>query len=152
MNRSEFNMLDDENLIWLCVEPIIQQVQGKNLRIKSRIYAQLNDAQRALLLFQVLYGHAKQGMLLFFQQISYLANALDLWPALQSTMKFFNDPVMLDLVGKMENACHASQGKPENINGLDELDQLYRDNIATTVKLVSSYIRNNAAEFSQLED
>ncbi len=66
MKRQEFNMLDDEKLIWICVEPIIRKVRGKDPGVKSQVIMQLNNGQRALFLFQVLYGHTNNGIPLIF--------------------------------------------------------------------------------------
>ena len=62
-NIQESSKLDDEALIWVCVEPIVQKVRGKDPVIKSQVVMQLNTGQRALFLFQVLHGHANNGIL-----------------------------------------------------------------------------------------
>ncbi|OPX87128.1 MAG: hypothetical protein A4E54_01791 [Pelotomaculum sp. PtaB.Bin117] len=62
MKRQELDMLDDEKTLWICVGPIIRKVRGKDLGKKSQAIMQLNNGQRALFLFQVLYGHANNGI------------------------------------------------------------------------------------------
>ncbi|HWQ71980.1 MAG TPA: hypothetical protein VN370_06620 [Desulfitobacteriaceae bacterium] len=62
------------------------------------------NGQRALFLFQVLYGHANNGIPQFFTQVSYFADRLDIWAALKSRMKYFDDTEMLGLIEKMETA------------------------------------------------
>jgi hypothetical protein len=52
----------------------------------------------------VLYGHANNGIPQFFTQVSYFADRLDIWAALKSRMKYFDDTEMLGLIEKMETA------------------------------------------------
>lgn len=148
MKQQDFNMLDDEKLIWICVEPIVLKVRGKDPGIKSQVIMQLNNGQRALFLFQVLYGHANNGILQFFTQVSYLADRLDIWAALKSGMKYFSDTEMLGLIEKMETAYYEVTKQSENTILLDELERLYKERIPLTLKRIGSFIRNNPAEFT----
>lgn len=147
MRQQELNMLDDEQLIWKCVEPIIQKVRGRNPTIKSQVVMQLNNEQRALFVFQVLYGHANDGILSFFKQISYLADRLDIWDALKSAMEFFNDAEMLSIIKKMETAYYVTVEHRENTIPMDELDGLYAERIPFTLQQVGSFVRHNPAEY-----
>ena len=147
MNPQEFNILDDEKLIWICVEPIVQKVRGKDPAIKSQVIMQLNNGQRALFLFQVLYGHANNGIDQFFTQVSYLADRLDIWSALKSGMKYFNDTEMLSLIEKMEIAYYEAAKQSENTISRDELERLYVERIPFTLRRIGTFIRNNPAEF-----
>ncbi|MEI6102306.1 MAG: hypothetical protein WCP73_10760 [Eubacteriales bacterium] len=122
------------------------QARGKDPETKSRVLKQLNDGQRALFLFQVLYGHAHNGTAQFFGYLSYLTDQLDMWTALKSAMKYFGDTEMVNLIAKMEQA-YASKETP-----LDELDAQYQRLIPETVRRIGTYIRNNPTEFIQLED
>ena len=150
MNQQEFHMLDDENLIWIYVELIIRKVRGKAPATKSQIIMQLTNGQRALFLFQVLYGHANNGIPQFFAQISYLADRLDIWSALKSGMKYFNDIEMLSLIEKMETvyAYYEVAQRREDRILLDELEKLYKERIPFTLKRIGSLIRSNPAEFT----
>ena len=148
MEQQEFNILDDERLIWICVEPIIRKVRGKDPEIKSQVFMQLNNGQRALFVFQVLYGHAGNGILQFFAHIAYLADRLDIWAALKSGMNYFNDIEMLCLIEKMEAAYYSVTKQSENMISLSELEKSYKEGIPRTLKRVGSFIRNNPAEFT----
>lgn len=151
MTKNELTKLNDEQLIWACAQPLIWQVRGKDPLTKAQYMKTLSDAQRALFLFQVMFGHAHHGMKLFFEQIAYIAESMDFWAALKSSMKYFNDEQMLSLVGKMERAYIAlKQG--ENCSAvLNELDGQYDQRIPSTVKLIGSYIRNNSADFIEFD-
>lgn len=152
MTQAELAALDDEKLIWLCVEPLIRNARAKAPEVKLAVFRQLNGGQKALFSFQTLYGHANQGISRFFLQISYMTDTLDIWSALKSSMKYFGDSEMLTLIDKMEQLYYSDLKLNENIVLLNELDILYRDRITETVKLIGSYIRNNSDVFIQHED
>ncbi len=148
MNQHELSSLEDDKLIWMFVEPIILKTRGKDPSVKAQVYLPLKDGQRALFLFQVMYGHAGNGIIHFFSHISYLTDRLDLWAALKSAMKYFNDTDMLGLVEKMEIVYRAQTSQDQKLPTLEELDLLYREFIPQTLKRISACIRNNPEEFS----
>lgn len=152
MKQQEVDMLDDEKLIWICVEPIVRRVRGKDPGIKSRVVMELSNGQRALFLFQVLYGHANHGVSPFFHQISYLMDTLDIWSALKSGIRYFDDAEMLGLIEKMEGTYYAVMDQNENTILIDELDRLYKKKVPETLKRIGLYIRSNLTEFMQVED
>ena len=148
MTQQEFESLDDATLIWRCVEPSIREVRGKDPNTKSQAMKQLSGSQRALFLFQVLYGHAGNGVSAFFAQIAYLAESLDFWTGLQSAMKFFCDEEMLRVIEEFEHMyCMARQSQPVSPQELAELDQMYSARIPATLHRIAMYIRNHPAEF-----
>lgn len=147
MKQHELSSLDDEKLVWIFVEPIICKARGKDPSIKAQVYMPLKDGQRALFMFQVLYGHAANGIFQFFSQISYLADRLDIWSALKSAMNYFDDIEMLSLVEKMETAYFALSSQDKNTPALDELDKFYNEIIPQTLKRIGACIRKNPEEF-----
>lgn len=153
MTKQEFDTLDDAALIWRCVEPTILEVRGKDPKTKSRAMLQLNSSQRALFLFQVLFGHAGNGAAAFFTQIAYLAETLDFFSALKSAMTFFGDEEMLHIVGQFECAyCAVRQSQPVSAQELTELDQMYSARIPVTLHRIAIYIRNHPTEFLSIEE
>lgn len=62
IERKSFFSMDDRSLIWVCAEPTIRQIRGKDLAIKSEAYGTLNKGQQALLMFQILAGHSTYGV------------------------------------------------------------------------------------------
>lgn len=91
MELNEINSLPDTELIWHCIEPIINQTRAKDIKTKLNAYKNLPDDKRALFMVQVLYGHTDNGMKGFFVQISYLADAMDIWSAFKSAFNYFGD-------------------------------------------------------------
>lgn len=152
MTKNELTKLNDEQLIWACAQPLIWQVRGKDPLIKAQYMKTLSDAQRALFLFQVMFGHAHHGMKLFFEQIAYIAESMDFWAALKSSMKYFNDEQMLSLVGKMESAYIVLKQGNDCSAVLDALEKQYSASIPSTLNLIGACIRNNLSEFITVED
>jgi len=79
IKRLDFNSLNDKVLGWTCIEPTIQKIQGKNISIKSQVYAQLTSGQKSLLLFWILYGHTRNGIIQFFDEVDYFLVNIDIW-------------------------------------------------------------------------
>jgi hypothetical protein len=149
----------------VCVEPIIRQIRGKDFEVKSHIYKQLNTAQQALLMFQVLYGHSHNGIAQFYASVDYLLEKSVFWPELKAGLQYFRDDAMLQIIEKMEVIYHSGVIKqhqvaecsgifPKKIDAsasLDEINKLYNEIMPATLKRISDYIRNNPANFVQIE-
>ena len=81
----------------------------------------------------------------FFKYLSYL-NSLDVWSALKSAMKYFEDVEMMKLIERMETAyLDMSESSTEE---LKEIDMIYFEILPTTIKRIGDFIRNNPAEFT----
>ena len=152
MNRQEIYALQDEALIWACVEPYIQKARGKDPQTKAQVLRGVSGGPRALFLFQVLYGHAKQGIEPFFEHIDYLAEQLNVFQALQAAMRYFQDPEMLLIVEKMEQAFRAREKGLENAALMSELNSRYSARIPLTLKHIGQYIKNHPEEFHLFEE
>lgn len=147
MKQHELFTYNDEKLVWLIVEPIIRKARAKDPSIKAQVYMSLKDGQRALFMFQVLYGHATNGIFQFFSHISYLTDRLDIWSALKSAMNYFSDTEMLSLIEKMENFYTVLLSQDMNKPELMELDNLYNEILPRSLKIIGIRIRNNPSEF-----
>lgn len=173
MKRPVFDTLDDVALGWACIEPTIQQIRGKELNVKSQVYAQLTAGQRGLLMFWVLYGHARNGVAQFYSEVEYLLAHADLWSELKLGLSYFGDDAMLRLIEKMEGVYSVLVAKnrlggaelrsacAQNLHGdselpatvaVDRLDVMYNETAPATLKRISAYIRKNPGEFVQIED
>lgn len=56
------NNVDDLDLPWDCIAPIIMRIRGKSIFVKNEEYKKLNDGQKAIFSFHVYYDHAKVDM------------------------------------------------------------------------------------------
>jgi hypothetical protein len=152
MKRCVLTELEDERLIWAYAEPDINKVRGKSGPEKLQVFRELSDGQRALFMFQVLYGHMEHGTNGFYDQISYLADQMDIWAALRSGMRYFEADEMYDLIGKMEKGytCRA-EGRSDK-ETMEELDEIYRKLIPALVRSIAERIRSHPDNFLLLED
>lgn len=91
IKRADFYSFNDNDLGWVCIEPIIQKIRGRELNIKSQVYAQLTRGQKALFMFWVLYGHSNNGIIQFYNEMDYLIKNVDIWSELKSASAYFDD-------------------------------------------------------------
>ena len=152
MNRHELVKLEDEKLIWACADPVIQKVRGRSGLEKLQVFRKLGDGQRAVFMFQVMYGHMEHGVNGFYHQVSYLAEQMNIWPALIMAMRYFGFDEMIDLIGKMEDDYAGKADGRADKAITQKLDDVYRNLIPAAVKAVAERIRSNPADFILLED
>ena len=147
MKQEEFDLLDDESMIWFCVEPILKKTGKKDAAARTSALSELNDAQRSLFLFQLLYGYAGHGLKELYSQIEYLAEIADIWSGIKTGMQYFGDLDMLAVVSAMEKGFYEARNDPGNFVFLEALDRLYKETVPASVSLIAAYIRNNPEEF-----
>ena len=107
IERDVFHALDDVALIWTCIEPIIREIRGKNLSVKTEASAGLTEGQRALLMFQIVYGHAGGGSAMLFGSLSYLLSHQGMWDRLRDGMRYLGASDMLRVLDELEAAYPA---------------------------------------------
>lgn len=157
VKREDFEILEDDALIWTCIGPTILNIRGRNFSVKSEEYALLNPGQRALLMFRVLYGHSSNGVGELYSHLAYLLVNPGVWSQLKNGVTFFGDDDMAQIIEKMETIY---QGQKEGVfeknaevsESLNDLNQALRETLPLSVKLVASYIRSHAEEFVQIVD
>ncbi len=171
IKQKDFEALNDTSLIWTCIEPAIQQARGKNFAVKSEAYSHLTAGQRALFMFQVLYGHTANGIQEFYSNLQYLLSNKDVWSQLKKGMQYFADNDMMQIVEGMERVFEGIKTEESGVGaerhniltaGIDKnaeshasislLDKSFGDALPLTVKRVAAYIRDNADEFVKLID
>lgn len=147
MKIQELMGLEDDKLIWACVEPVMQKVRGRSGLEKLQVFRNLGDGQRALFMFQVMYGHMQHGTDVFYDHISYLAEQMNIWSALKSGMRYFGLEEMMVLIGRMEDnyACKEDGCADKKIT--EELDDIYRKLIPAAVKVVAERVRSHPDDF-----
>lgn len=171
MNRHAFDASDDASLVWACIEPTIQKIRGKNVTIKLDAYQYLSMGQRALLMFQIMYGHSSTGVLEFYRLIPYLPAKRGIWQELKRGMQYFGDSDMLQLLSEMEEEYSILEEKSHEagverfddyISHLDKDSELVssimrhsimlHETFSKTIKVIGAYIRNNPNEFVQFQE
>jgi hypothetical protein len=167
MKRQVFDSLDHDALGWACIEPAILQIRGKDLTVKSEVYAQLNTGQRALLMFRVLYDHARNSVTEFYCWVAYLLEQPKTWAEIRIGLRYFGDDAMLRLLENMKGVLEANQhvgaemrdvsfkdleDDLELLASVSRLYALFQEIAPETLKRISAHIRNNPGEFVQIED
>jgi hypothetical protein len=163
IERDAFNSMDDIPLIWACIEPTIRQIRGKNLAVKSEVASHLSPGQQALLMFQIFYGHSRDGAAGFFSSVNYLLSSRGFWLELEKGMNYFNDHAMAELIKDMEKAyVILGERQSEQIDiaierdvelkaAINQLDKRLFALIPAAIQLVASNIRTNPAEYVQFD-
>jgi hypothetical protein len=166
MKRDDFGTLDGIPLIWACIEPTIQKVRGKNFAIKSDVYAQLTDGQRALLMFQILYGHTLHGVEEFYIYHSYMLLNKGTRSQMINGMNCFGASGMVRFLDELHATYERFHDDMEQRNAqfddvkndtplytsLNRLNVLLRECLPETINLVSSFIQDNAEQFVKFDD
>lgn len=168
LNRREYEALSDAALIRACLDATIREIRGRDFKIKSQVYQRLESGQRALLMFQMLYGHSESGVTGFFC-LSYILSQASVWQELRHGAGYFGDYTLLNLIGEMEQVYaqlkdgHKDAG-PEQLEEIEAIGdstlQAAISNLNTrlsqilpiSVKLVGTYIRRHPYEFVNIED
>jgi hypothetical protein len=162
LKQKDFEMLDDISLIWTCIQPTIQNIRAKNFTIKLDAYSMLTDGQKALLMFQIMYGHTMNNVEEFFH-LHYILSNYNFWLEMKNGMDFFNAHDMKQFIDEMyftyelyyKNCniclCDIEKNSPLFFR-LSWLNKSYSDILPLTIILVASYIRNNSKQFVKFVD
>lgn len=143
IDRQVFDSLEENALIWACIHPLIHEIRGKDPIIKTEVYSSLTKGQRALLMFQILYGHTSDSAAEFFGMADILS-IKGIWGDLQNSMQYFGDDAMRSLLQEMEEAYKSGKTGRSTINSIDRKLQ---ERMPESIKLICSYIRSNPGEF-----
>jgi hypothetical protein len=142
MSKQTFESLDDASLLWACIEPVILEVRGKDLSVKNEAYSRLNIGQRALFMFQIFYGHAQNGIVRLFEDLSYLFVSPDVWAELKSSMQYFQAGAMAQFIGDLEHLYHTDGFRGSaNAPLIKRYDAIFQETLQNTVRLIGAYIR-----------
>ena len=169
MSRHALAAMDDAALIWMCVEPVIAKIRGKNFAVKTETYENLSADQQALMMFQVLRGHSSSGVMEFYRLIPYLPSRDGVWRELQKAMRYFEDDAFAQLLAGIEGdyravkAASAAGGMEDFADAVEKLgedselvasirrhDRLFHEAMPGAEKRVAAKIRSSWAEFLEL--
>ena len=162
LNHEAFLGYDDRTLLWTCIEPVIVKLRGRSYAFKSEFAVELTEGQRALLMFEVLLGHASGGVLPFFENMSYLLVHEGFWAELRRGAGYFQDEALLRYVADLEK-LHGSCCTPAgglSASGTDQtiareagrLDSLFSETFAASAARIAARIRENPSDFVDFAD
>ncbi|MFD2615038.1 DMP19 family protein [Paenibacillus gansuensis] len=126
ISKDEFTALDDERLGWACAGPTLVSLRGKDMGIKGEAMAALNEHQRSLCLFRVLYDHAKDSAPEYYGWICYLLERGDYWSGVLGALRFFEVQSMQELLNETRNTLEEYNrrlGRTWNQVSITDLDR-----------------------------
>lgn len=166
IKRKDFAALDGTALIWVCIEPTILKIRGKDFPAKADVYSQLTSGQRALLMFQILYGHTLRGVEELLFCLSYILSNQSIWSQMINGMKYFGASDMVRFLDVLYTIYERFRDDIEQHRlkfgktwtdaelsvSLSNLDALLRESVPATISLISSYIHDHAEQFVKFDD
>lgn len=162
LNQEAFLGYDDRTLLWTCIEPVIVKLRGRSYAFKSEFADALTRGQRALLMYEVLLGHASGGVLPFFENMSYLLVHEGFWAELRRGAGYFQDETLLRYITDLENLhgsyCTAagelttSGAKQAIAREAERLDGLFAETFAASAARIAARIRENPSDFVDFAD
>ncbi|WP_239617199.1 hypothetical protein [Cohnella mopanensis] len=167
MKQRDFDLLSEDSLGRACMEPIFQQIRGKNLPIKTQVISELNKGQQALCMFRVMYDHAKNSAAEFYCWMSYLLDQPGYWYGVMGGLSFFGDHAMHQLLEETKEILQArnlklsKQWSDASMSDLDKDEELHINVVSLFDRfqliaplshgIISSFIRSNPHEFVVIE-
>lgn len=155
IRQADFEALDDKELSWYCIEPIIQKIRGKSFSIKLKTYSNITQGQKSLLIFWIIYGHTHNGIIHFFREIEYVFSNMDPWDEFKKRIWCFEDKKLSLLVEDMEKLYSGLINKKDDLKLLskvDDLDQKICEILPDSFKYISIYIRKYFKEYVSFKD
>jgi hypothetical protein len=162
VSYQDFTSTDDKTLGWKCIEPVIQKIRGKNPEVKSAVYKSLTRGQQSLLVFWIIYGHARNGIKQFYGELDYLIVNPDVWQEFKVKYEYFGDDNFLNLIKELENVYHNHIKSVESISiylnntdsqiAIRQLDEKFNEIVPESIKKIGQFIRNNPDEFFHFND
>lgn len=166
LTRMKQELLQSENLSWLCIEPMLLAVRGKSPGAKLEMFNQLNEGQQALYLFYAFHNHANT-VDEFYWFSSYFIGELLAWKGLKTGVLFFQGYELIKVLEQMESVIHLKnkladgswkEASPADLERDTELNELispifkeYQINARKFIESTNTYIQDNPQEFIEIE-
>lgn len=94
--------LSSEQISWLCVQPMLLSVRGKDIAAKAEVYHQLHEGQQAMFLFYSYHNHTKS-LTEFYWFSAYNIIEIKSWQGIKNGMRYFNQNEMVNLLDDIEH-------------------------------------------------
>jgi hypothetical protein len=144
LTRIDLDAMDDDALISACLAPVIARIRGRGFDVKSTEYGRLPPAQRALLAFHVLNGHARE-VTSFWLYVRLFAMEWKVWSQLEDSARYFADDRLLEVYREVSTAVHDGSDRDDGV--ATALYTAYRAAVATTVRIAADHIRTYPHRF-----
>ena len=154
--------LKSESLSWICIQPMLLAVRGKDFSAKSEMYNQLSEGQKGLYLFYSFHNHT-QTLEEFYWFSAYHINELKSWNGIKRGLKHFNAISLSELLEDIEILVieQSEQGKTISPTDLENepklkdrvrvLNKKYENDSKTATEIMNDWIKANKTEFIEDE-
>ncbi|MGG3280002.1 hypothetical protein [Paenibacillus solani] len=159
--------LNKDNLSWLCIQPMLLSIRGRNLSAKSEMYNLLNEGQQALYLFYAFHNHSNS-ISEFYWFTTYFMGDLKAWDGVKKGVRFFKGDELLSILEQWEQVIHQKnrladgswrEVSPSDLDRDPELfdmtEPIYKEYQVLAhdfIEDMNEYIRNNKEDFFEIEE
>lgn len=167
MDRQQFASLETDKLGSACVAPTLNRIRGKSQALKEEVYKELTDGQKALLMFQILYGHAHSVEEFYWFMSEYVSQPRA-WSAQAAGLRYFQDEGMLRIYEKTKRLIESKQRELASMQrsfsvmdlehdaklraSMLQLYEQYGSAASDSLQRIGVYIRNHPEQFVQFKD
>lgn len=174
ISKRKFESLNGLELFQEILRDPINQVIGKNIEIKRKVYEKLTFSQKILFSLLLMLAHTKAGWLEFYHGAIFRGGYEQAFPALKEGLNQINDLEMLTIVNKYlklyeenlelmslegffnEKNSELSEERQIAIKAfkkfLFSIDQSYFSLRKKTIQKLEIYVQKNPEEFVNLQD
>ncbi|WP_336780870.1 hypothetical protein [Paenibacillus illinoisensis] len=153
-------------LSWLCVQPMLISVRGKDVAAKTEMYRQLNEGQQALFLFYSYHNHTKS-LAEFYWFSAYNIIEMKSWSGIRNGMRYFNQNEMVALLDNIERVIVGKnrvgdqwrevtptdlEQDPKLYPLIEELFILYRAQAQEVIVSINKEILQHQEMYFEIED
>ena len=100
--RVQAEDVHSKQLSWLCIQPMLVSVRGRDMAAKTEIYRQLHEGQQALFLFYSYHNHTKS-LAEFYWFSAYNIIEIKSWNGIKKGMHFFHLAEMATVLDQIES-------------------------------------------------
>ncbi|MEO2214501.1 hypothetical protein ABGV40_26895 [Paenibacillus amylolyticus] len=112
-----------KQLSWLCIQPMLVSVRGRDMAAKTEIYRKLHEGQQALFLFYSYHNHTKS-LAEFYWFSAYNIIEIKSWHGIKKGMRFFRLDEMMTVLDQIESL----------ITDTNKMGEAWREVLATDLE------------------
>lgn len=155
--------LANPQLSWLCIQPMLLAVRGKDLEAKREIYNRLNEGQQALYLFYSFHNHTRT-LAEFYWFAAYKIHELHAWNGIRQSVLYFQDNELAGLMKEMESVLIKAAERynpaspsdleqdPELAETIMQLQARYRGCAEETIHRMNAWVLAHQDSFLELKE
>lgn len=117
--------LESPSLSWLCIQPMLLEVRGKDLQTKREMYNLLSDGQKGLYLFYSFHNHTRT-LEEFYWFAGYNLTELKAWKGIRDGVLHFGAAPLAALMDEIEKSIlsHSTSDRQVQVTELEKDEAL----------------------------